>query len=129
MWFQVTFTVPAGREKTSPYEVTLPVSAGTIRRVRVQMCPGAHKMVGVQIKFQNQVRWPLYPEDWIELDEWPLDFEDEFEIVPPPSHLAIMAHAEDCNYDHEVTVAVGILRHGLPGVLDKLIELFTTRRS
>ena len=128
MWFQVTFTVPAERGKDEPYPVVLPVSAGTLSRVVVRMCPGAHKTCGVQIKWLNQVIWPLNPDEWIELDEWPLEFGDEFEITPPPSHLTILGHAEDAKYNHEVTVGVEIRRKGLPGLLESFMALFSPAR-
>lgn len=128
MWFQKTFTVPAGRGKDDPYLVVLPVSAGTVSRVRVMMAPGAHKTCGIQIKWRNQVIWPLNPNEWIELDEWPLEFGEEFEISPPPSHLTILGHAENATYNHEVTVGVEIRRRGLPGLLESVIALFSPAR-
>lgn len=124
MLYKTTFTVPHAADEDTPgsYSGSLKVTEGTVTRLWVLMWAGAQGTTGIRILRAEDPIWPTSRGEWIALDEVPLISPEDYDIKGVPYEFQIEAYNEDTVNDHEVTVAVLVLRERTPSWVRYLVE-------
>lgn len=110
MLFSKSISVPLSTTAASPQRTTVELTAGILRRVWIRWRWGIGNLGGCRILYHEFQYWPLAPTQWFPSSEFPLEFEESFEISGDPSVVVVIAYNTDDSYAHTLWVAFEIER-------------------
>lgn len=128
MYYDFAITIPAGTAEDSPKEQELNLTHGIIHRVEVEFYPGPRRYVWVKIFQHEHQLWPTNLDGSFCTDAYTIAFDEYHEMFQPPHNLLVRGYSPDADYDHVVTVRIGILESRtavlLLNALKGLMKLF-----
>lgn len=128
MYYDFAVTIPAGRGLTNPVEEVLELTHGIIHRVEVEFYPGPRRYVWVKLFHLEHQLFPTNPESSFRTDGYTIGFDDYYELKTSPYTLLVRGYSPDADYEHVVTIRIGILESKgaimLLSALKGLLKLF-----
>ena len=109
MYYVKAITITAGTTEAAPVEETLKVTKGIIHRVEVEFYPGPRRYASVRILFHDHQVWPTNPDTAFSTDGYTIAFDEYLDVSSAPLDLIIQGYAPDADYNHVVTIRIGLL--------------------
>ena len=114
MFYDVSFTVPAGRALATPYEVDVKLCRGVIQRVEIGFPSGCVGMVHLRIRQALHQLWPNNPQGSFNANGYTIAFDDHLELFNAPYILTLVGWSPGTTYPHTLEVRFGIQPMPLP---------------
>jgi hypothetical protein len=109
MFFDFSFTVPKTATANDPEVMECPLCYGIIHRITLFWWPGPHGLVHVTVNRALHQLLPTNPEESFHYDNYTHVMDERIPLLEAPYQIELKGWADDCDYDHEVKVGVGIL--------------------
>ncbi|MBA7578721.1 hypothetical protein ES708_20586 [subsurface metagenome] len=109
MFYDYAITVKAKTKENDPEEAELELTKGIIHRVEVEFYPGPRRYVFIRILHGLHQVWPTNPEGTFRTDAYTIGFDEYYELKAAPYKLRVIGYSPDADYDHVVTVRIGII--------------------
>ena len=109
MFYDFAITIPAGRTEDDPVEEILELNEGVIHRVEVEFYPGPRRYVYLKLFRHEHQLWPTNPDGSFRTDAYTISFDEYYELKGEPLQLLARGYSPDADYDHVVTVRIGII--------------------
>jgi len=109
MFYDFAITIPKGTTEAKPEERTLQLAYGIIHRVEVEFYPGPRRYVWVKIFRHEHQIWPTNLDGSFQTDAYTIAFDEYEELTVRPYELLVRGYSPNADYDHVVTVRIGIL--------------------
>ena len=101
MFYDYAITVKAKTKENDPEEAELELTKGIIHRVEVEFYPGPRRYVFIRILHGLHQVWPT--------NAYTIGFDEYYELKAAPYKLRVIGYSPDADYDHVVTVRIGII--------------------
>lgn len=121
MYYDVSFTVPAGRTKDLPYEEEVKLCRGIIYRVEVGFPPGCVGMVHLQIRQAVHQIWPTNPQGSFNANGYTVAFDEQQELLVEPYILQLVGWSPGTTYPHTLEIRFGVLPVRAPVVVETAV--------
>jgi len=122
--FSKWITIPKSIESSDPYEDTIKVCKGTVRKVWVLIPVPSAWCVGIQIWYASWQMWPTSRTEWLPGGMVRMKFEDSVEIDQPPLHFTVKGYNDDTVNAHKIWVGISVLRPTITSQMRQFFELF-----
>jgi hypothetical protein len=109
VFYDFSFTVPKTATATSRATKDLKLTYGIVHRVTMFWWPGPHGLVHVVITQGGHQVLPTNPEESFHYDNYTHVMDERIPVLEAPYTLRLEGWADNCDYDHEIKVGVGIL--------------------
>lgn len=109
MFYDFAITVKAGTTEAVPKEEVLKLTKGIIHRVEVEFYPGPRRYVFCKLYHHEHQLWPTNPDGAFSTDAYTIAFDEYEELKSAPYTLVARAYSPDADYNHVITVRIGIL--------------------
>ena len=130
MFYDFAVTIPAGRTENSPVEQTLKLTKGIIHRVEIEFPAGCKGYAHLVLLHEGHQLYPTNPDEDFNANGYTIPIDDYFPLDTAPYSLKAVGWSPDAEYDHTITVRVGILPEeilsplfGLGASLSKFFKL------
>lgn len=109
MFYDFAITIKAKTTEAEPKEQILQLAYGIIHRVEVEFYPGPRRYAWVKIFRHEHQIWPTNLDGSFRTDGYTIAFDEYEELKVKPYELLVRGYSPDANYDHVVTIRIGIL--------------------
>lgn len=109
MFYDFAVTVLAGTTKAVPKEQELKLVHGFVHRIEVDFPYGCRGYVSVVIYHREHQVWPTNPDRVFSAEGYTVPVREHYDLTVKPHNLLVRAWSPDADYDHTITVRVGIL--------------------
>lgn len=123
MLFSQKITVPANTSEDDPYEVSIPITKGTVRKVMVLIAVPSAWCIGVQIWYATWQVWPTTRTEWIHGGRVWIELEEALKIDQPPLFFKVRCFNDDETNEHDIWVGLSVLRPTRTSELQALFDL------
>lgn len=109
MFYDFSFTIPKTTTANEPQVKVCKLCHGIIYRVTVFWWPGPHGLVHVTVSRALHQLLPVNPEESFHYDNYCHVMDERIPLLEPPYQVELKGWGDDCDYDHEVKVGIGVL--------------------
>ncbi len=109
MFFSYPVVVPANTLESAPVLTRIKLTAGTLYRIEFVFPAGCQGMVHLAVEHQGTQQWPLTKGYSFTAEDFTVGIDDRYELDAEVNELVAKAWSPGTNYDHTLTVRVGIL--------------------
>ncbi|MBA7479976.1 hypothetical protein ES707_15420 [subsurface metagenome] len=109
MFYDFAIKIPKGTKEVAPVEQEFNLTHGIIHRVEVEFYPGPRRYVWVKIFHHEHQLWPTNLDGSFQTDAYTIAFDEYEELLEAPYNLLVRGYSPEADYDHVVTVRIGIL--------------------
>ena len=109
MFYDFDVVVPAGTLESAPIEQELNLSYGVIHRVEVHFPAGCRGTVYLELLHRRHQIFPTLEDQAFHGDQFPIAFNDHYELFEPPHTLVARAYSPTANHNHTIMVRIGVL--------------------
>ncbi len=110
MFYNFAIVVTAGATAATPVSQVLKLTKGIIHRVEIEFPAGCRGYVSLALKDDGHQFLPTNPEGAFCTDNYTIVIDEHYPIDTAPYQLRAVAWAPSADYDHTITVRIGILR-------------------
>ena len=130
MFYEFSFTIPAGTPISAPVKKELKLTHGIAHHVIIEAAPGCKRYAAVRIlQCEHQVI-PTNPDEDVALNSVPREFDERIELLEPPYTLTVIGYSPNADNDHTYRIGIGVLPlesfieySGNTSALDKFLKL------
>jgi len=101
--------IPKNTPKNNPKKTFVKLTKGVMNEMRVQVYKGALGLVGVRVKWNEDVFFPMTPETYFTPLKMVNVFSENRPLEIPPYNFMIETYNLDEYFDHELTMIFSII--------------------
>lgn len=126
MFFCWDIIIESDTKEDAPDEYWLSLPKGVITKVDIKYPAGCHGMVKARLFHQSLQLVPLSEDEWVTGDDETVTTETYAELLDQPFKLKLKVCSPDTDYDHTITVRIGVHPEEEAGVstLTRLVKGF-----
>ena len=109
MFYDFSFTVPAGTTAALPHVEHVKLTHGIIHRVEVGFPDGCKGTVHVAIRHGLHQAFPTNPQGTFHSDSYNIAFNDHYPLTSKPYRLSLYGWSPGTTYPHDITIRIGLL--------------------
>lgn len=134
MFYSRSITIPANTSEAKAVETTIDLSHGVITRVIFRPRPGHASLLHCRVFHRRHQIFPDNADDDLHGDEFPVEWDEWYEMFEKPFTLTIFAWNDDDSYPHTFDIAFAVLPkfaalpYALARAFSDLVSLLSPKR-